>query len=474
MEHELNYTYKNKIKIKEHTLSRIHTCIEKLGTCLYSSATESISNERSLRFTVVADLEGASANIDIEFRLCPDHIYEVHVSLHESPRAINVYTLKFFTLNLIQEVLASDHNEELKRYTIRTYSRFYCCHAITDSILINTTPRFLIKPQCWPSRQDPHSEQILMFDTEVHAVNIEHARNLAYNHTANVNAYLSVLLDCGFEMVDSEFRIFNIKNESNVLKSVRFRTGVVDEELGLLVKDNHYGLKDLNNPQQVDSYDSGKISFRFAGPREDGGTDHFSTAVFDNSSNNDFLDKTFSKHTLIPPAGSRTRVEPPQLSDEPNYLETPMRLPAETRKFFKAIASLDSKKKDAFLACCRLYNLALTAGRRHPTLAQSYKVCAIEALGICENKKFSEFMVAHSKPGFDKDLTDYFYSVRSKHFHAGQFLFDEYNIEFQRDIAFSFNEKNADFINFSRYIRIAIIKWVKINLLDEKLVAAKA
>jgi hypothetical protein len=466
MEHNLSYTYEHKLKIKEHTLSRVHSSIEKFGTCTYSSTIENAPNDRSLRFTVLADLEGTLAKLDIEFRLNTDHIYETRISLYEKPKDINAYTLKFFAISLIQEIITNDHNEELKKYTIRTYSKYYCRHAITDSIVINIAPKFLIKPQPWSSREEPLSEQILMFDTEVDAVNIEHARNIAYNHTANVNAYLSVLLDCGFEMVNSEFRIFNIKNERGVLQSMRFRTGVVDEELGLLVKDNHYGLKDLYDQDQVDSYNSGKIALSFAGPREDGGVDHYSTAVLDNSSNNDFLDKTFSKHTLIPPAGSKDRVAPPHLSDAPDFLDTSERLPAETRKFFKAIASLDVKKKDAFLACCRLYNLALTVGRRHPTLAQSYKVCAVEALGLCEQQKFSEFMVAHSKPGFDKDLTDYFYSVRSKHFHAGQFLFDEYNIEFQRNIAFSFNAKNADFGNFSRYIRIAIINWVRINLLE--------
>ncbi len=466
MEHDLSYVHEHKLKIKEYTLSRIHSSIEKFSTSIYSSATENTPDYRSLRFTVLADLEGTSAKLDIEFRLNADHIYNTRFSLYEKPKDINTYTLKFFAINLIQDILANDHNEEMKKYTIRTYSRFYCCYAMTDTVFINFDPKFLIKPQPWPTREEPLSEQILMFDTEVHAVNIEHARNLAYNHTANMNAYLSVLLDCGFEMVSSEFRIFNIKNERGIVQSMRYRTGVVDNELGLLVKDNHYGLKDLHDKDQVDSYNAGKVALSFAGTREDGGFEHYSTAVFDNSSNNEFLDKTFSRHILTPPAGSKDRVAPPQLSDEPHCPNAPVRLPAETRKFFRAIASLDEKKKDAFLACCRLYNLALTVGRRHPTLAQSYKVCAVEALGLCENKKFSEFMISHSKPGFDKDLTDYFYSVRSKHFHAGQFLFDEYNIEFQQDIAFSFHEKNADFGNFSRYIRIAIISWVKINLLD--------
>lgn len=465
MDIDLSYTHEVKLKIKEHTLSRIRTSLEKNGTCLSSSNYESDSGERLLRFTMLADLEGAPAKLDIEFRIDANRIHEAAFYLFETPKDVNRYTLKFYAIKIFQDILSSDHNEELRRYTVRTYSRYYSCYPIIDSLVVNFDPRFLLKPQQWNVREEPLSEQILMLDVEVHAVNIEQARNVAYNHCADVNAYLSVLLDCGFEMVNSEFRIFNIKDKFGIVRSNRFRTGVVDEELGLLVKDNHYGLKDLYDKEQVDSYRGGKVSYSFAGLREDGGFDNYSTSIFDNFSNDEFLDKKFTDHKIIAPQGLKERSAPPQISDELYYLNSPLRLPSDTRKFFKAIASIDVKKRNAILACSRLYNLALTVGRTQPTLSQSYKVCAVEALGLCEGKGFSDFMVSYSKPGFDKDLTDYFYSVRSKHFHAGQFLFDEYNIEFQREIAFSFYAKNADFVNFSRYIRIAIISWIRINLL---------
>lgn len=467
MESQLNYTLDQKIKIKEHTLSRIPSSLEKFGQYISSSTREISSNQRSLVFKIIAELEGEDANVDIEFILDTDYIYEMRLSLYEKPRGINRYTLKYFALSLIQDVIASDHNGELKKYTVRTYSRYYCCYAIEDTILINSENKFLIKPQSWPTKNEPLSEQILMFDTEVHAVNIEHARNIAYNHTANVNAYLSVLLDCGFDMVKSEFRIFNIKDGNGVLRSFRFRTGIVDEELGLLVKDNHYGIKDLYDEEQVDSTNAGFISLSFAGPKKDGGLDFYSTSVLENSSNSAFLEEKFREHAIKSPLGSKDRISSPPLSDELNFLTNQMKLPKETRKFFKELILLDSKKKESFLACCRLYNLALTMAGYHPTVAQSYKVCAIEALGICENLKFSEVMVKYCNNDFDKELTDYFYSVRSKHFHAGKFLFDEYEIEFQRDVAFSFNTKNSDFINFSKYIRIVIVSWIKVNLLNK-------
>ncbi|WP_369427388.1 hypothetical protein [Providencia sp. PROV236] len=467
MEQQLSYLHDCKLKIKEHTLSHLRSSIEKIGEEMTSLTREISSTERMLSFKTIAVIEGQKVKLDIEFKLDEHYINGMRLSINERIKDINSYTLKFFSLNLIHDILSNDHNEELTKYTIRTYSRYYCCYPIKNSILIKSEPKFLIKPIYLPPKNEPLTEQILMFDIEVYAVNIEHARNIAYNHTSNVNAYLSILLDCGFEMVNSEFRLFTKKGENGILECYRYRTGFVDYELGLAVKDNHYGLKDLYDNEQIDTNNLGVMSVNFAGEKEDGRFECYSTSTIKISPNSIFLDEKFREHNIISPSGSKDRTASPNLSDELNFLTNQMIFPAEIRIFFKSLISLDIKKKDAFLACSRLYNLALTMAAYHPTAAQSYKVCAIEALAIGEGMKFSEFMIKYSKDGFDKELTDYFYSIRSKHFHAGQFHFNEYNIEFQREIAFTFNEQVTDIINFSKLIRIAIINWVKLNLINK-------
>ncbi|KJR28990.1 hypothetical protein BOO26_16990 [Vibrio navarrensis] len=114
-----------------------------------------------------------------------------------------------------------------------------------------------------------------------------------------------------------------------------------------------------------------------------------------------------------------------------------------------------------------MYNISITSGGNLATLDKSYKVCAIEALSKVEGISFSQFLEKYSIEGFDKKLSDYFYTVRSSHFHAGKFAFDEFNFNMQREISFSFKEKTSDYINFDNYIRIAIVNWIKSNILEK-------
>lgn len=114
MESQLNYTLEQKIKIKEHTLSRIPSSLEKFGQYIFFSTREISSNQRSLVFKMIEELEGEDANVDIEFILDTDYIYEGRLSLYEKPRGINRYALKYFALSLIQGFIARDHDGELK------------------------------------------------------------------------------------------------------------------------------------------------------------------------------------------------------------------------------------------------------------------------------------------------------------------------------------------------------------------------
>ncbi|QHB33094.1 hypothetical protein F0T03_13600 [Yersinia canariae] len=120
MEFQLDYTLEQKIKIKELILSRIPSSLEKFGQYI-SSSTRNIFKSTFIRFQNDSGVRGEDANVDIEFVLDTDYIYEVRLSLYEKPREINRYTLKYFAHSIIQDVIASDHNVELKKYTVRTY-----------------------------------------------------------------------------------------------------------------------------------------------------------------------------------------------------------------------------------------------------------------------------------------------------------------------------------------------------------------
>ncbi|EAT9511995.1 hypothetical protein GPG92_001082, partial [Salmonella enterica subsp. enterica serovar Montevideo] len=68
---------------------------------------------------------------------------------------------------------------------------------------------------------------------------------------------------------------------------------------------------------------------------------------------------------------------------------------------------------------------------------------------------------------FKKEISDYFYSVRSGHFHSGKFHFGEFNVNLQRNIDFAFKERQMDYVTFNNYIRYAITKWIEGDLLKQ-------
>lgn len=468
MTEQIRYKHEKKYKIRHETINRIQAVLQATSKeLLFSSSEIRANSERDIGFTTKNIIDGAEVKIESVFRISEDRIHEVTLTLLDGPKYFNEINLKYHALSLMEQIISGEHNGDYKKYTIRTYSKIFNAHPLRKEVLVNSDFKFLIKPLHWSSKNEPLTEQIVLLDTEVEAINIEHARSLAYNHSSDTNAYLSVLLDTGFEMVSSEFRIFAIKQGSNFSLN-RYRTGFVDFELGLVIKDNHYGVKDINNLDHVDSFHSGKMVLNPPIERDDGGLEFHLAHTIDSMSNNDFLENLFLNHKIAIRNDNKKEPEYIPISETPHYPDHEIALPSDTRRYFKGIASLVAEKKEAFLSTCRLYNIALTLGRNHPTLSQSYKVCAVETLANLEQVSFSEFMIKNSKKGFDKKLCDYFYSVRSGHFHAGRFYFDEYAVNFQREVALTFQEKTADHENFSRYVRMAIINWIRKEILPER------
>ncbi|MGR5150209.1 hypothetical protein ACQKP8_27140, partial [Photobacterium alginatilyticum] len=264
-----------------------------------------------------------------------------------------------------------------------------------------------------------------------------------------------------------EFRIFTIKNENGGFDINRYRTGFADEELNLIVKDNHYGLKSILDMGHVDSFHSGKSSMAFAMPKSDGSYEFMDTMIYDTISNNDYLETLFSNHKIKKiKQKNKEKPEYIPINPMPHYPTEEVNIPSDIRKYFKGIFSLGVEERKAFDSCCRMYNISLISGSSIATLDKSYKVCAIEALAKSEKSSFSDFLVKYSNEDFDKRLSDYFYTVRSSHFHGGKFAFDEFNINLQREVSFSFKEKHADYINFNNYIRVALVNWIKSNILE--------
>ncbi|MCY1215328.1 hypothetical protein D9M72_271710 [compost metagenome] len=150
------------------------------------------------------------------------------------------------------------------------------------------------------------------------------------------------------------------------------------------------------------------------------------------------------------------------------YLGELIKFPTETRKLITAVDKSAHQLITAFDNCALLYQLALNAGRNMPSVQLSYLVASIDALSKSEktNKSFGAFIRHYSHATHNIDhLIDFMHnSVRSAHFHAGEFPFGEFNqqsdIRIYRGSAKRISEHR--FSESKKLIRTALANWAAI------------
>lgn len=157
------------------------------------------------------------------------------------------------------------------------------------------------------------------------------------------------------------------------------------------------------------------------------------------------------------------------LLDTVKFLGEQIKLPSLARKIISGANNAVSDKAEAFDNCCRLYQVALTAGRYSPTLQMSYFVAAVDALTAVE-PPFNSFSglvryYSQSSPNLDSLLNFLHGSVRSAHFHAGSFPFGEFS---KRDDLWIFKDMSQHELDtkfrLGRYIiRETIVNWALDN-----------
>lgn len=461
----LEYKYTDKIRIKNTILERIQDILFN-NLEVISSSISNKKNEKTISFIVKEKLNNNEKTINIDIKLNQNEIYEIDVNTAIENNELNEYHLKNFILDLISKILSDEHNEKLTKYTIRTYSRIFNSSSIQQEILINGDYKVLIKPYKWTRRQEPLTEQIVMYDIEIEAINVDHARSIAYNYSKNLNAYLSVLLDVGFELISSEFRVFVIKKGIEI-NLQRYRTGFIDLELGLLVQNNLNGLINLHNMDEINSFHRGKEILNFS-DTEDMLNEESDSFIFNATNPNDFLEKKFQEHS-IKRTNNNQKPQEIKIKKTLHFPNLEIEIPSDIRRYFKSISLLDKNIKESFLSSARMYNLSLIFARQEATVEKSYKVCAIEVLAQSENISFSDFMkknIITELNDKDKKLLDYFYSIRSGHFHSGKFYFGEFETSLLSEVDFLLKERTNDYFKFNNLIREALVVWVEKNILN--------
>ncbi len=147
-------------------------------------------------------------------------------------------------------------------------------------------------------------------------------------------------------------------------------------------------------------------------------------------------------------------------------------LPPEARKILRRIDEAPAAVKESFDQGARLYQVGAVCGRMFPSVGLAYRVAAVEAISKADPtvNSFSAFMrkYVHSRTDIERELDHLYGSVRSGHFHAGQFPLGEYN---EMDSGGPFmNMESAvnDQLNFAcqGLVREAVVNWL-VEMLPE-------
>jgi hypothetical protein len=104
-------------------------------------------------------------------------------------------------------------------------------------------------------------------------------------------------------------------------------------------------------------------------------------------------------------------------------------LPPQARRILCGVDSASPAVTEAFDRGARLYQVATVIGAIYPSVALAYRVAAVEAMSKCDSKSgFSEFMRRYVTSTSELDgVIDYLYgTVRSGHFHSGEFPMGEF------------------------------------------------
>jgi hypothetical protein len=381
----------------------------------------------------------------------------VKIEIYTEKTSINEYDLKYYLSDLLNSIFIHQISEKTERFVIRNYCNYFNSSPMKIDLIINSNYKTRLQSVEFPTKQEPLTEQILLIDTQVNAIDIRHAMSIAYNNTKNICALLSVLLDTGFDVINSEFRIF-LKKDSNTFKCERFRTGYFDPELKLVIKDNLNGMKSIQS-RDFDDFWSSPIAFSLCTNIQE---IKDSPVIVQNVDDKHEIAESFKKLEL---KTDKQTLFTDNIEKKQHFPNQKIYIPRCIRKYFKNIYS-NQKKLNDFLPASRLYDISFTSGISEPTLSASYKISCIETLAKSEKLSFSGFMEEYLTESYNKKLLDYYYgNIRSGHFHSGTFSFNEYSISLLTEVDKLFKEKRDDMLIFNDLIRNCIINWVEKKIL---------
>jgi hypothetical protein len=330
------------------------------------------------------------------------------ISLSASSNDEQVSEEKWFNgfNSLVNSVLVSAFSERKSRYFIRLYY-FYIGSALDGEYWLNG---YRVAPVD-PSDSEPHiinAERAICLDQDIYAINEENAGILAEERATRLISRLTFILN--IEIYKGDFN----------------RRWVIPEVEGQSLRDR----------------ESQRIQLGYIPPK--------SARI-----------ASMPKKGVSCPLGKWEGILNPDYA----YLAKLNSLPPETRKILKSIDGLEPNIRDAFDSCIRLYQVSIVCGRKFPSAGLAYRVGAVDALSKADKscKGFSEFMRKYmsDRDHLDEFLDFLYGSVRSAHFHSGQFPIGEFTLRsFSRFIDYHEIHKDAVLRECFKLTRDVIISWL--------------
>lgn len=357
----------------------------------------------------------------------------------------------------IQEI--REENETPK--TIRIYKIMYNSHPIYGTYTVNfRNNKVMFHTINILERAEPLTEHVMAFDIKVRAKTIQDARAKAYNIITEFTNYLSVLLDISFYDPQSMYcnfvRLTKQGYAQRIITHERYRASFIDNELGLVIRDNLNGLATLNDVKKGVNMESGVISIS--------NLEESSLRLIEKYGKPEHVEEVFEKHRLDKVMRTTDESYTESINDDLFILGQEIKIPRCIRNYYKGIDDLDLEAQKAFRNAARLYNKSTILGMNESSFQISLLVASMETLGKCEGIKYSQFMKKYNPDALKKEIDD-MYEIRSKLFHSGEFSFFEYDINlnpYLNPVYESFLDKYKD---YRRVLRKTIINWIKQNIL---------
>lgn len=415
------------------------------------------NDEVILRANVIYKFRECDENILIKIAFNKEKLLYIEVETNDSEGKYNEVDLKHFYYEEIQDKLYEFRNLNKYKYTIRNYRLIYNLSAIKGQYQIAGKNKFSFFSLYDVDSIEPMTEQIVAFDVEVEETSLDRARSKVHNLVSDYCAFLSVLLDVGFEDVKAKKINFVKKDARRNLITDRYRTGFFDKNLEFIVKDNLNGLTHIKDNENLFQ---GFVSCSAE-----------NIAMTEKMGNAKFLEETLQKHRIY-----KTQIESKceyidNININIHYANEPISIPKQIRNYFRGIFDVELsnyEKYKCFRNSCRLYNLSHYVGKYSATSSLSYMVVAVEALAKNEKISYIQFIKKYNKEA-DMNLLDYIYGkVRSGHFHSGEFCFREYNIQLNISANRDFFEIRNDYLKSKQQLRVTIISWINSEILKIK------